>query len=232
VAPDILLLANLGAIQLNTGYGVDECRRAVEMIGADALILHLNPLQEALQPGGDTCFGGLLARIEKVCRSLEVPVVAKEVGLGLSAQVARQLANAGVAALDVAGAGGTSWSQVEMHRARTDFARRVAAAFSDWGIPTADSLREVRRAVDNVAIIASGGIRDGIQMAKAVALGARACSIAGPFLRASTDSGTPAAELMRTLAAQMRIAMFAAGVSDIAALSKTPLRDTLSRATR
>lgn len=224
VAPDILLLANLGAIQLNTGYGLDECRRAVDMIEADALILHLNPLQEALQPEGDTCFGGLLAKIEMVCRALEVPVVVKEIGLGLSAQVARQLANAGVAALDVAGAGGTSWSQVEMHRARTEHQRHVAAAFSDWGIPTAESLRQVRGAVQGIDIIASGGIRDGIQIAKAVALGAKACSMAGPFLRASTASHAPASELIRTLAAQMRIAMFAAGVPDIATLAQTPLR--------
>jgi isopentenyl-diphosphate delta-isomerase len=193
------------------------------MIGADVLILHLNPLQEALQPEGNTRFSGLLPRIEQVCRVLDVPVVVKEVGWGLSGEVASQLANAGVAAIDVAGAGGTSWSQVEMHRARSVAARQVAAAFIDWGIPTAESLVQARKAVPALDIIASGGIRDGIQMAKAVALGARACSIAGPFLRASKASVEDVIELVQVLATQLRIAMFAAGVSDIAGLAKLPL---------
>ncbi|RLC57998.1 MAG: type 2 isopentenyl-diphosphate Delta-isomerase, partial [Chloroflexota bacterium] len=174
IAPDILLLANLGAIQLNYGYGPDECRRAIEMIEADALILHLNPLQEALQPEGETRFARLLPKIEAVCRALEVPVVVKEVGWGISEEVARRLAGAGVAAIDVAGAGGSSWSQVEMHRATTERHRRVAAAFADWGIPTAESLLMTRRGAPGLPIIASGGIRDGIQMAKAIALGAAA----------------------------------------------------------
>lgn len=226
LAPDILLMANLGAIQLNHGYGPDECQRAVDMIEADALILHLNPLQEALQPEGDTCFSGLLAKIEMVCRALEVPVVAKEVGWGLSGEVARRLADAGVAALDVAGAGGTSWSQVEMHRARTEGARHVAAAFADWGIPTADSLRLVRGGAPNLDIIASGGVRNGIQMAKALALGATACSVAGPFLRASSGSPSAVSDLIQTLARQFRIAMFVAGVPDVATLRSTPLRQT------
>jgi len=139
VAPDILLLANLGAVQLNHGYGPDECRRAVEMIEADGLILHLNPLQEALQDGGDVNFAGLLARIEDVCRHLPVPVIVKEVGWGISEEVARKLAGAGVAAIDVAGAGGTSWSQVEMHRTNDELTRQIAADFADWGIPTAES---------------------------------------------------------------------------------------------
>ena len=116
-APDILLFANLGAVQLNYGYGLDECRRAVDMIAADALCLHLNPLQEAVQPGGDIDFKGLARKIEEVCGKLEVPVIAKEVGWGISERTAKLLANCGVSAIDVAGAGGTSWSQVEMHRA-------------------------------------------------------------------------------------------------------------------
>jgi len=145
-APDIMLFANLGAVQLNYGYTTDDCRRAVEMIEADALILHLNPLQEALQPEGNTRFAGLAAKIEEVCRALEVPVVVKEVGWGISEQAARMLAEAGVAAIDVAGAGGTSWSQVEMHRAPTAFQRQLAAAFVAWGIPTAESILAVRRA--------------------------------------------------------------------------------------
>jgi isopentenyl-diphosphate Delta-isomerase len=146
VAPDILLFANLGAVQLNYGYGVEQCQQAVDMIEADALILHLNALQEAVQPEGDGNFAGLLRQIETVCRQLPVPVIAKEVGWGFSGQAARQLVEAGVAAIDVAGAGGTSWSQVEMHRAPTARLARVAGAFIDWGIPTAVSIQLVRHA--------------------------------------------------------------------------------------
>ncbi|MFQ5945405.1 MAG: type 2 isopentenyl-diphosphate Delta-isomerase, partial [Anaerolineae bacterium] len=171
-APDLLLLANLGAVQLNYGYGVDECRRAVELVEADGLILHLNPLQEAVQPEGNTDFSGLLSKIGRVCKALEVPVIVKEVGWGVSRRVARMLEDAGVAAIDVAGAGGTSWTEVERHRARTATARSVAAAFSGWGIPTAESLLEVRAAAPDLEAIASGGIRNGVDIAKALALGA------------------------------------------------------------
>ena len=145
VAPDVLLFANLGAVQLNYGYGVDQCRRAVEMIEADALCLHLNPVQEAVQ-SGDTNFDGLAKRIEEVCRSLEVPVIVKEVGWGISERTANYLRNCGVSAIDVAGAGGTSWSQVEMHRAPDEFTQSLAATFVGWGIRTADSILMVRRA--------------------------------------------------------------------------------------
>ncbi len=227
VAPDILLLANLGAIQLNYGYAADHCRRAVEMVEADGLILHLNPLQEALQPEGQTDFSDLLRKIEQVCRALEVPVVIKEVGWGLSANVAHHLADAGVAVLDVAGAGGTSWSQVEMHRAHNDHQREVAAAFREWGIPTAEALRQVRQAAPHLPVIASGGIRDGVQVAKAIALGAAACGIARPFLAAATESAVAVSRVIAVVVTQLRIAMFAAGVQDIAALSRTPLLNTL-----
>lgn len=223
IAPDILLLANLGAVQLNYGYTVDHCQRAVEMVEADGLILHLNPLQEALQPEGQTDFSGLLRKIEAVCRTLEVPVIVKEVGWGLSADVARRLADAGVAALDVAGAGGTSWSQVEMYRAQNGHQRAVAAAFRDWGIPTAEAVREVRRAVPHLPIIASGGIRDGIQVAKAIALGASVCGIARPFLVAAAESEQAVAEVAAVLISQLRVAMFAVGAADLSALARAVL---------
>lgn len=223
VAPDILLLANLGAVQLNYGYTVDHCRRAVEMVEADGLVLHLNPLQEALQPEGQTDFSGLLRKIEAVCRALEVPVIVKEVGWGLSADVARRLADAGVAALDVAGAGGTSWSQVEMYRAENGLQRAVAAAFRDWGIPTAEAVREVRQALPHIPIVASGGIRDGIQVAKAIALGATVCGVARPFLVAAAESAEAVAETAAVLITQLRVAMFAVGAPDLSALARAPL---------
>lgn len=217
-APDILLLANLGAVQLNKGYGVDHCRRAVEMIEADALILHLNPLQEVLQADGDWHWAGLLAKIEEVCRGLGAPVVVKEVGWGISASLARQLAAAGVAAIDVAGAGGTSWSEVEYHRAPTERLRRLARTFADWGIPTAESLTMVGAALPHLPRIASGGIRDGIDVAKCLALGASAAGLASPFLKAAVQSVEAVVDTIDALADELRIAMFCAGAGDIAAL--------------
>ncbi len=226
VAPDILLLANLGAVQLNYGYTADHCRRAVEMTEADALILHLNPLQEALQPEGDTNFAGLLRKIEAVCRALEVPVVVKEVGWGISARAARLLADAGVAAIDVAGAGGTSWSQVEMHRAASPRQRRLAAAFAGWGIPTAASLRMVRAAVPEMPVFASGGLRTGIDLAKAIALGATLGGLAGALLPAAAASAQAATETLQDLIHELRVTMFAAGAADLHALRHTPLVQT------
>jgi isopentenyl-diphosphate Delta-isomerase len=221
VAPDILLFANLGAIQLNYGRGVDDCRRVVAMIGADALILHLNPLQEAVQPDGDTHFAGLLKKIEGVCRALQaegVPVIGKEVGWGFSEQAARQLAEAGVSALDVAGAGGTSWTQVEMYRARTASQRRIAAAFVDWGIPTAQVLQMSRRVAPQLPLIASGGLRGGIDAAKCIALGASLCGLAGPFLKAAAHSRAALDETIADLERELRITMFAAGCGTVAEL--------------
>jgi isopentenyl-diphosphate delta-isomerase len=223
VAPDVLLFANLGAVQLNYGYGIDQCRRAVEMLGADALILHLNALQEAVQPEGDTNFSGLLNKIDAVCRALSVPVIGKEVGWGMSEQAARQLASAGVAAIDVAGAGGTSWSQVEMHRAKTESQKRVAAAFVDWGIPTAESILNLKRAAPGLPIIASGGLRDGVEVAKCLALGATLGGLASPFLKAADISLEAVIETVAELAREIRIAMFAAGARTVTQLQATPL---------
>lgn len=222
-APDILLFANLGAVQLNYGYSVEQCQRAVEMIEADALILHFNPLQEVLQPEGDFKWRGLLSKIEAVCRALPIPVVAKEVGWGISAHAARTLYNVGVSAIDVAGAGGTSWSQVEMHRAPTERLRRLAAAFGDWGIPTAESLRAVygvraEMGLEERSIFASGGIRTGRDIAKCAALGADLVGLASPFLKRAVESAEAVAAEMEFLEAELRIAMFCSGAVDIQAL--------------
>jgi len=222
VAPDILLLANLGAVQLNRGYTVDDCRRAVEMVDANALILHVNALQEALQPHGDTNFAGLLRRIEEVCRGLEVPVIAKEVGWGISRDVARRLAEAGVAAIDVAGAGGTSWSQVEMYRAETELERRVASTFRDWGIPTAESVRKAREGAPGVVIIASGGLRNGIDVAKVLALGARMAGMTRPFLKAALISTDAVLEVVQAIVAELRTTMFCIGAPTLSDLCDTP----------
>ncbi len=212
-APRALLFANLGAVQLNYGYGLAECRRAVEMIEADALILHLNPLQEALQPGGNTDFRHLADEIARVCAALEVPVIVKEVGWGISEGTARLLAECGVAAIDVAGAGGTSWSQVEMHRAPDEFTRRLAAAFVDWGIPTAESLICARRGAPGIPIFASGGLRDGVDLAKSLALGAALGGMAALFLRAAAVSTEAVIEAIRLIEAQLRVALFSAGAA-------------------
>lgn len=217
-APDILLLANLGAVQLNKGYGVEQCRRAVAMIEADALILHVNPLQEVLQADGDWNWSGLLAKIEAVCRGVGAPVVIKEVGWGISASLARRLAEAGVAAIDVAGAGGTSWSEVEYHRAPSERLRRLARTFADWGIPTAESLTAVGQATPQLPRIASGGIRDGIDVAKCLALGASAAGLASPFLKAAVHSVEAVVAVIDALAEELRIAMFCAGAGNLAAL--------------
>jgi isopentenyl-diphosphate delta-isomerase len=221
-APDILLLANLGAVQLNYGYDPDTCRRLVDLVEADGLFLHLNPLQEALQPEGNTRFTGIVRRIEAVCRALEVPVIVKEVGWGLSAEAARMLIEAGVAALDVAGAGGTSWSQVEMHRGRDAAQREVAAAFRDWGIPTAQAIRDVRQVAPDIPLIASGGLRTGVDIAKALALGADVTTMAATLLHAA-DSLQTLYERIEIIRRQLTIAMFAAGAPTIARLKQTPL---------
>src|SRR5690606_11231647 len=158
LAPDILLLANFGAAQLVRGYGLEEARRAAEMIGADALIVHVNPLQEAVQPGGDRDWRGVLTAIEALTGSLSVPVEVKEVGAGISARVARQLIEAGVAAIEVAGAGGTSWAAGDAERAGDGSQREIARAFAGWGIPTAMALQAVREACPATPLVASGGI--------------------------------------------------------------------------
>ena len=217
-APDILLFANLGAVQLNYGYGTDQCRQAVDMIEADALILHLNPLQEAVQDAGDVNFAGLAKKIEEVCKNIKVPVIAKEVGWGISERTAKLLADCGVSAIDVAGAGGTSWSQVEMHRAPDEFTRQLAGTFVGWGIPTAESILNVRKAVPEMTVFASGGIKDGLDIAKCIALGATLGGMAGPFLKAAAISNENVVAMMKLTMRQIEVTMFTAGVGRLEGL--------------
>lgn len=218
VAPDILLFANLGAVQLNYGYSVDQCKQAVEMIQADALYLHLNPLQEAVQDAGDTNWIGIAKKIEEICKKLQTPVIAKEVGWGISERTAKLLSDCGVQAIDVAGAGGTSWSQVEMHRAPDEFTRQLAATFVGWGIPTAESILNVKKAAPNMTIFASGGIKDGLDIAKCIALGASLGGMAGNFLKAAAISTEKVIDLMKLTKRQIEVAMFACGVDKLEGL--------------
>ena len=221
-APDVPLLANLGAVQLNKGYGAAECRALVDLLRADALVLHLNPLQEALQPEGDTCFRGLLARIAALCAQLGAPVVVKEVGWGIAPDTVRALFDAGVAAVDVAGAGGTSWSEVERYRIAQPWRANVAAEFAGWGIPAATCIRQAREAAPGGCIVGSGGIRNGVDAAKAIALGADLAGIAGPFLRAADLGENEADEFALELVETLRVAMFCTGAKTVAELRETP----------
>jgi len=223
VAPDVLLFANLGAVQLNYGYGPKECLRAVETLEANALVLHLNPLQEALQPEGDTNFAGLLDKIGQVCHALPVPVIVKEVGWGLSQAAAQALRQVGVAALDVAGAGGTSWSEVERHRSASPADAEVAVPFVDWGIPTADALLQVRQACPDTPLIASGGITNGVEAGICLALGADLVGMAHPLLRPATASTQAVIEKLTIILRQLRIAMFCSGTPSIAKLDSSRL---------
>lgn len=214
-APDILLFGNLGAVQLNYGYTVDECRKAVDMIKADALFLHLNALQEAVQPEGNTRFSNLLKKIEMVCRNLEVPVFIKEVGWGISAKDATRLASIGIAGIDVAGAGGTSWSKVEMHRISDPAQASIASSFDGWGIPTAKSLQQVRQSAPDLMVFASGGLRDGIDIAKCIALGADIGGMASPFLKSAAISADECVRSIMTVRQELRISMFACGIKNL-----------------
>ncbi|MEH2274874.1 MAG: type 2 isopentenyl-diphosphate Delta-isomerase [Nostoc sp.] len=210
-APDVLLFANLGAVQLNYKYGLDECLRVVDILEADALILHINPLQECIQPKGDTNFRGLLDKISKMCIKMPVPVIAKEVGNGISAAIAEKLIAAGVAAIDVAGAGGTSWAKVESERAENPLQRRLGRTFADWGLPTAECITTIRAIAPDVPLIASGGLRHGLDVAAAIALGADIAGLAMPFLQAAATSETAVAELAEVLIAEITTVLFCTG---------------------
>jgi isopentenyl-diphosphate Delta-isomerase len=223
IAPDILLFANLGAVQLNYGYGAEQCQKAVDLLQADALILHINPLQECIQPQGDLNFNGLLAKIAVVCEKLSVPVIAKEVGNGISAVMAKQLINVGVQAIDVAGAGGTSWSLVESQRAPNDLLKQLGRTFGDWGIPTAECLVDIHHTYPQMPLIASGGLRNGLDVAKSIGLGAGLAGMALPFLQAADISEEAVIDRVDLLIAELKTAMFCTGSRQLSDLRQMRL---------
>jgi isopentenyl-diphosphate delta-isomerase len=219
VAPDIFLMANLGAVQLNYGFSIDTCLRAVSEIEADALVLHFNPLQEAIQPAGNTDFRGILGKIADLCTRAPCPILVKEVGWGISPDLAQALEGAGVAAIDLAGSGGTSWSRVESHRVESASDLQVAAAFDDWGIPTATALIQARVACPMLPLIASGGIETGVDIVKCLALGAGLAGMARPLLNAAMESAEAIAQQVDVILRQVRIAMFCTGARRVSDLS-------------
>lgn len=221
VAPDAFIYGNLGAAQLRE-YDLETVERAVEMIEADALAVHLNFLQEAVQPEGDVDGRNCLAAIERVAEGLSVPLVVKETGNGISGETARKLSAAGVDAIDVAGKGGTTWSGIEAYRAAAANAprqKRIGTLFREWGIPTAASTIEC--VAEHDCVIASGGVRTGLDVAKAIALGALAGGLAKPFLQPAADGSDAVVERVEDLIAELRTAMFVTGSESIADLQRT-----------
>ncbi len=224
-APTAFILANIGAPQLVGKYGVKEAKKAVEMVKANVLAVHLNALQEAVQPEGDTNYSNLLQKICKLAQESDVPVIVKETGAGIAAEEAAMLEAAGVAGIDVAGAGGTSWAAVEYYRAKAcqdGSSQRLGETFWDWGIPTAVSLVETVKSV-NLPVIASGGIRNGIDATKALALGASLTSATYPFLKPATNSSEDVKKTLRYLVGEVRNAMFLVGANSVQKLQKVPL---------
>ncbi len=219
-APTVPVLANLGAVQLNYGYGVDECRRVVEMIDADALVLHLNPLQEAIQPEGQLRFSHLLPKIAGVVDELEVPVIIKEVGSGISASTARQLSRIGVRIIDSAGSGGTSWARIEAARA-SDVG--LGELFADWGIPTPECVQRLAE-IPEIEVLGSGGVRNGVDAAKLLAMGASWVGLAYPFLEPATVSTAAVVEKIDRIVRELRICMFCVGARNLDELRRAPLR--------
>ena len=217
-APNAFIAGNIGAIQLNNDYGLKEAKKAIEMIDANALFLHLNPLQEVIQPEGQTNFGDLIDRIEDLCDNLEQPIIVKEVGSGISMEVAEELLNVGVEAIEVAGAGGTSWAKIESIRAQTkgyEEKQSLGDLFANWGIPTALSTLELGAFREDAYIISSGGIRDGIEGAKAINIGADLVGFAQPILRKALE-GEKALELwLDRFIQELKTTMFLVGATDI-----------------
>lgn len=223
-APDTPILADIGAAQLTRGFGVDEARRVLDMVAADALVVHLNPLHEACQPEGDRDWWGVGAALERLARSLDAPVLVRETGSGLSASTARRLTDMGVAGLDVAGAGGANRALGEGERALPDADRRHAQAFADWGLPTARAIVEVRQACPRTLLIGSGGVRDGVDVARALRLGADMVGQAAGVLAAATISTDAVVTHFQTIIRQLRTVCFCTGSANLTALKNAPLQ--------
>ena len=216
-APNAFLIANLGVAQLTRGYGLTEAQRAVDMIDADALALHLNPLHEAVQPEGEGDYGKALSRIKEIAERLSVPVIIKETGAGIAAEEARMIEDTGVKGIDVGGAGGTSWAAVECYRARALKDRlheKLGEDFWDWGIPTAVSVVEAHLST-KLKVIASGGVRTGIDAAKAIALGADVAGLAFPLLKPALEGAEKVVESLRILIEEIKVVMFLTGSKTI-----------------
>ncbi len=219
VAPNALLFSNLGAVQLNYGFTVDTCRDAMAALDADGIFLHLNPLQEVVQPEGDTNFSGLAAKIGAVVKGVDKAVIVKEVGAGISPADAVQLLAHGVRYIDVAGAGGTSWSRIEHHRNHNRGAdESIGLMFQDWGIPTPLALSLLKPYRDRLTLFGSGGLRSAVDMVKAVILGASLCGMASPFLKPARESKDAVIDAIMKLKKEFTTTMFLLGVKDIATL--------------
>ncbi len=219
-APGLYLIGNIGMSQLTGADALDICQRAVDMIDADALAIHFNLVQELVQVEGDRRFSGLFRGLERICKNLPVPVIAKEVGCGMAPETVRRLKEMGFSAVDIGGKGGTSWSHIEGLRSRTALSQELGAGFRDWGIPTAYSLAVVHKAFPQLPLIATGGIRDGITVAKAVALGARLCGIGLPLLRAALESEEAPLEFLETLRQGLKVTLMATGATRLDDLSQ------------
>ncbi|MEM8774165.1 MAG: type 2 isopentenyl-diphosphate Delta-isomerase [Pseudomonadota bacterium] len=221
LAPNAVLLSNIGAVQLNNGLGTDECQAAIDVVGADGIYLHLNPLQEAIQPEGDRNFAGLSDRLSTLVSDLKVPLLLKEVGAGLGPEDVQLGLDSGIRYFDVAGRGGTSWSRIEYHR-RLDDSDTLGLVFQDWGRTTVESLRACAPVLSShsgkTTLIASGGIRNGIDMAKALILGADMCGLAAPFLAAAQRSTEAVVETIDQIHREFRTALFLLGCSDCKSL--------------
>ncbi len=202
--------------RLNYGYGLEECKRAVEMIQADGLVLYLNPLQKIIQGSPQLNFKDLIKKISKVCREVDVPVIVKEVGFGLSSSAAVLLKEAGVWALDIAGAGGTSWARIErLIREEGTPCNPLGDTFDNWGIPTAESLVSIVEVIKDMPIVASGGIRNGMDMAKAIVLGASYVGMALPLLAPAVESSGAVKEKIQNVITEFRVAMFCCGKKNL-----------------
>lgn len=217
-AQTVPLIGNIGAVQLNCGFTHQQCQQAIDCLEADALYLHLNPLQEAVQPEGDVDFSNLTEKIAEVTSHLSVPVLLKEVGSGLSPADVGMGLSAGIKIFDVAGTGGTSWSRIEHHRRDQNDADKLGLVFQDWGIPTPLSLQMMEPYHGRATFIASGGLRDGIDMVKSVILGAAVCGVAAPLLKPAMESAEAVIDAIEALRREFITAMFLLGTPDVKSL--------------